>query len=65
MQAHTGDEVCSETIVIRSNSEWKRVVQTLRYDGERYQTTDLTRSITRLGVLEQDAGLFALRGASS
>jgi hypothetical protein len=65
MQAHTGNEVCSETIVIRSNSEWKRVVQTLRYDGERYHATEQTRSLSRLGVLEQDAGLFALRGASS
>lgn len=65
MQAHTGNEVCAETIVIRSNSEWKRVVQTLRYDGERYHTTDLTRTISRLGVLEQDAGLYALTGASS
>jgi hypothetical protein len=31
-----GSEVCSETVVIRSNDEWKRVVRTLQYDGTRY-----------------------------
>lgn len=64
MHAHMGNEVCSETIVIRSNAEWNAVVRRLRYDGERYSIVDEQR-LERLPVLEQDAGLFALVGASS
>lgn len=61
MQAQLGDEACSETIVIRDNETWKRVVRNLRYDGERY-TPHTIRTFT---MSEQDHGLFALRGASS
>lgn len=66
MQAHMGNEVCSETIVIRSNDEWNAVVRRLRYDGERYSLVGEQRTAsTRLSIVEQDAGLFALVGASS
>ncbi len=66
MHAHMGNEVCSETIVIRSNAEWNAVVRRLRYDGERYSIVNEQRiEPTRLQCVEQDAGLFALVGASS
>lgn len=65
MNALLGNEVCSETIVIRSTDDWTRVVRSLRYDGDRYTTTDLAAYGSRLSHAEQDAGLFALRGASS
>lgn len=65
MHAHTGNEVCAETIVIRSNDDWKRVVSTMQYDGERYTATVLREAHNRITHAEQDAGLFALAGASS
>jgi hypothetical protein len=51
-----GSEVCSETIVIRSNDEWKRVVRSLRFDGERYDASELRFS----GQREQDRALLAV-----
>lgn len=65
MPAHQGNEVCSETIVIRSNDEWKRVVRSMRYDGNRYDATILVEQSSRLAIVENDHGLFALLGASS
>jgi hypothetical protein len=55
-----GSEVCSETIVIRSNDEWKRVVRSLRFDGERYDATELRAAGGRLPALEQGRGLVAV-----
>jgi len=65
MQANMGNEVCFDTIVIRSNADWKRVVSTMQYDGERYTTDVLRAEHNRITAAEQDAGLFALVGASS
>lgn len=65
INAHEGNEVCSDTLVIRSNDDWKRVVQHLQYDGQRYHSTTLRVAGNRLNATEQDAGLFALVGSSS
>jgi hypothetical protein len=65
VNAHVGNEVCSETIVIRSNDEWKRVIRSLGFDGERYHTTELRQAGSRLNTVERDHDLFALLGASS
>lgn len=57
MDALLGDEVCSETIVIRSNDEWRRVVRSLRFDAQRYDATELRETNSRLRMIEQDRGL--------
>lgn len=58
--ARVGNEVCSETIVIRSNDEWKRVVRSLRFDGERYDARDL-----RVGDVTPNLRLVAVDGGAS
>jgi hypothetical protein len=65
MQAHVGNAVCSETIVIRSNDEWRSFVSTLAFDGERYERVVSVDAERRMQLADSDPGLFALRGASS
>jgi hypothetical protein len=47
-----GTQVCSETIVIRSNDDWRRAVRSLQYDGQRY--TPATPARVASGSLQGD-----------
>lgn len=60
MCALTGNEVCSETIVIRSNDEWKQVIRCPRFDGERYHASELRLAGARVNTLEQARGLVVV-----
>lgn len=65
MNALMGNEVCSETIVIRSTEDWDAFTRTVRYDGERYEASFLRTRNAQINSTNDDSGLFPLVGASS